>query len=277
LYALRQELGAEVVRSESILSVDPAVLTSDIAEFREAIAQQDRARASVLVTGMFLQDFRLPGFPEFDRWMDEERMVVGAAASRVLVALAKQADLEDDRDGAVESWRRLTMLDPLSGRYALGFLKALAARGDRAGALAFARAHGIVVRRELDTDPDPEIRQLEAELRAMPAGAVVRAATPGPVASGVTVTEPDETPAAVTRTAPTPLPASARRSRGVATVVAVGIFVVAVLLNAGRLRSAFGGARPEATTFAVGLIREEGVPDKTAPSCSRPIPMSARR
>lgn len=39
LYAMRQELGAEVVRSESILTIDPAAITSDITEFREALGQ----------------------------------------------------------------------------------------------------------------------------------------------------------------------------------------------------------------------------------------------
>src|SRR4029079_5325500 len=71
-------------------------------------------------------------------------------------------------------WRRLTILDPLSGRFALGLIKSLANAGDRAGALSFARAHERLVRRDLETDPDPEIRRLEAELRALPSPSVTR-------------------------------------------------------------------------------------------------------
>jgi DNA-binding SARP family transcriptional activator len=174
LYALRQELGTEVLQPEANLTLDRAILTSDIAEFRAAIAAGDRTRAASLASGPFLQGFSFSTAPEFERWAEEERATFTAEATRVVLALAKEAEASGDHDAAAESWRRLTMLDPLSGRYALGYLKALAGRGDRAGALAFARAHENVVRRELETDADPEIRRLEAELRAMPSPVVVR-------------------------------------------------------------------------------------------------------
>lgn len=259
LYALRQELGVEVVRSEAILSIDPAALTSDLADFRDAAAHQDFARAAALVTGAFLQGFGVPGFPEFDRWIEEEGRVVAAETSRTLLALAKLADAEGDRDAAAEAWRRLTLLDPLSGRFASGFLKALAARGDRAGALAFARSHESLVRRELETDPDPEIRRLEAELRALPTPVVMRVAPP-PVRTP-TIAVPDERrldePADVS---PVVTPPASRWRRPVAFATA-SVLVAAILFNTGRLRSAFGGGPSETPTFAVGLIREEGVPD----------------
>src|SRR5687768_15012895 len=129
LYALRQEVGAEVTRSEAILSIDGDVLASDVADFRDAMAAQDHERAAALATGSFLQGFELPASPEFDRWVDEERTTLSADAARVLLLLAKGADAASDRDAAAEWWRRLTLVDPLSGRFALGYLKALAARG----------------------------------------------------------------------------------------------------------------------------------------------------
>jgi hypothetical protein len=203
----------------------------------------------------------------------------------VVLALAKEAEAGGDHDAAAESWRRLTMLDPLSGRYALGYLKALASRGDRAGALAFARAHESVVQRELETDADPEIRRLEAELRAMPSPVVVRGLTaskPRPPARPDAETgrsEPnDHTPeggrpahapavlpgtpdekAAEASTAANPRPNRAFFTR-VAAVLAV--IVIAGVLTAnlwGRVLRLASGARTP--TFAVGMIREDGVPD----------------
>jgi len=56
---------------------------------------------------------------------------------------------------------------PLSGRYALACMRALSDRGDRADALAFARTHEAVVRRELETDPDREVQKLVRQLRAV--------------------------------------------------------------------------------------------------------------
>ncbi|HEV8364788.1 MAG TPA: BTAD domain-containing putative transcriptional regulator, partial [Gemmatimonadaceae bacterium] len=176
LYSLRQEIGAEVVQSDAILSLDRSALGSDISDFRTALAAGDRARAALLAAGPFLHGFYLTGSPEFERWVEEERAALSAETSRVLLALTKEAEAAHDHDASAEWWRRLSVLDPLSGRYALGYLKALAARGDRAGALAFARAHESIVRRELEADADPEIRRLEAELRAMPSPIVVRGA-----------------------------------------------------------------------------------------------------
>ena len=176
LYSLRQEIGAEVVQSDTILSLDRSALGSDVSDFRTALAAGDRARAASLSAGPFLHGFYLAGSPDFERWVEEERAAITAETSRALLALTKEAEAAHDHDASAEWWRRLSVLDPLSGRYALGYLKALAARGDRAGALAFARAHESIVRRELEADADPEIRRLEAELRAMPSPIVVRGA-----------------------------------------------------------------------------------------------------
>src|SRR5688500_16855467 len=47
----------------------------------------------------------------------------------------------------------------------MGYVRALTAGGDRSKALAFMRQHENVVRRELEAEPDPDIRRIEAELR----------------------------------------------------------------------------------------------------------------
>ncbi len=268
LYALRQELGTEVIRSEAILSIDGNVLSSDVADFREGLAAQEHERAAALAIGPFLQGFDLPGSPEFDRWAEEERTILSADAARILLLLAKAADAAPDRDAAAEAWRRLTLLDPLSGRFASGYLKALAAQGDRAGALAFARTHESVVRRELEADPDPEIRRLESELRALPSPVVVRVAPSTPVA--VRGPEPTDRPVpnevAAVAGGQAPVAGSAARPtwrRQFAVAVSVGLLAViaAVILTADRLSAALGRHGPTTPTFAVGRIDEDGVPD----------------
>jgi DNA-binding SARP family transcriptional activator/tetratricopeptide (TPR) repeat protein len=242
LYALRQELGLDVLKSDSTLVLDRARLCADIAEFRAALSAGDRARAAELVNGPFLHGFALPAAPEVERWIEEQRSALAAESTRVIMTLAKEADAARDYDVAIERWRRLTTLDPLSGRFAAGYLKALAARGDRAGALAFARAHEALVRRELESDPDPDIRRLEAELRAIPAPMVART-------EPASVTEPAERPAQVITGV------RQRRGWGILAAALVVATIVAALLAA----RAGGGKKP--ATFAVGMIREDGVPD----------------
>lgn len=166
-YALRMDLGCEVFRNGgTTLSLDPAAMTADIVEYQNALAAGDRARAVALVKGPFLDGFYLAGCPSFDSWVEDERQRTGASATAALIALAGAATRTGDHDAAANWWRELTVRDPLNSRYALGYLKALSARGDRVEALAFARRHESVVRRELETDPDPDVRALEAELRA---------------------------------------------------------------------------------------------------------------
>ena len=106
LYALRQELGTEVINSDVGLSLDRAALSSDVGEFRAALAAGDRARAAALVKGPFLDGFYLSGAPEFERWAEDQRASLGVEATRVLLALTKEAAVAGDHDAAIEWWHR---------------------------------------------------------------------------------------------------------------------------------------------------------------------------
>jgi DNA-binding SARP family transcriptional activator len=266
LYVLRQELGGDAVRASANLSLDRGVVDSDVGEFRRAIAVGDAARAASVVNGPFLDGFYLAGASGFDRWVEEERAALGDAAGRAILSLAREAESRRDYDAAAGWWRRLTRLDPLSGRYALGFLRTLAAGGDRAGALAFARAHESVVRRELESDADPAIRKLEAELRAMPAPVDVRTSPPATVpraasafAAGSTGQAPGSGAAEGTRTT-----TSVRRlpRTVIAMFTLMGVVTGVATFASGKWAASLltrGSTGPP--TLAVGMVLEEGVPD----------------
>jgi DNA-binding SARP family transcriptional activator len=168
MYTLRHEVGREIVQSDFALSLDASAITADTIEFRAALGRGDRAAAAALVRGPFLAGFYLPSAAPFQRWVEEERARLHTAATGAIVSLATEASAANDGDAAVRWWRQLTHLDPLSGRFALGYLEALAARGDRAEALDFARHHAALVRRELETGPDAEIQRVEGALRSLP-------------------------------------------------------------------------------------------------------------
>jgi DNA-binding SARP family transcriptional activator len=260
LYALRHEIGAEVIVGDGVLALDRKSLSCDIVEFRAAIASGDRTKAASLATGPFLNGFTLPSSPEFERWADEERATISTDATKLLLMLAKESTAAGDLDAAADWWRQLTQLDPLSGRFALGLLKALASAGDRAGALAFARTHERLVRRELEADPDPEIRKLEAELRALPSPAVVRA-TPKKAAAVPSLADTIE--ASRAELAPqAPPPQRRTPNRPFLIVVALVVLLgLVTAISAMRRRADAETALSKTPTFAVGLIREEGVPD----------------
>ena len=265
LYALRQELGDDVVQAEGALLLDRSRMGSDVGDFRAALVAGDRRRAADLARGPFLDGFFLPGAAGFERWAEDERAALTADATRALLVLAKEAESSGDLDGAADWWRRLTLVDPLSGRYALGFLKALAAGGDRAGALAFARAHEEVVRRELEADPDPEIRRIEIELRALPSPPVVRQAPMVQArAQAGTPTDAAETPNAARLPPALESRASSsgltRRRRLTIALASLAVVAAVTFVATDRWRPLLG-MTPRAGTFAVGMILEEGVPD----------------
>lgn len=257
LYALRQELGADVIIGDGVLALDRNVLSCDLTEFRLALSAGDKAQAASLASGSFLNGFALPACPEFERWADEERAVINTQSTKLLSSLAKDATARGDHEAAADWYRRLTIVDPLSGRFALGYLKALASSGDRAGALAFARTHERLVRRELEADPDPEIRKLEADLRALPSPAVARIAPKkNPLVAQLDSDQSESLPHAVA--VPTTRTLFSRPLTIVVALVALIGLAVAVSAMRGDRGSVIAGRSP---TYAVGMISEEGVPD----------------
>ncbi|HEX5073150.1 MAG TPA: BTAD domain-containing putative transcriptional regulator [Gemmatimonadaceae bacterium] len=256
-YALRHDVGRDIIRSDFALSLDPSVITADVTEFRAALARGDRAAAATIVRGPFLAGFYVPAAAPFQRWVEEERARLHTAATNAIATLAADASASNDKDAAVGWWRQLTQLDPLSGRFAVGYLTALAERGDRAEALDFARSHAALVRRELETEPDPEIQRIEARLRS----ASVPSATPAPppvAVPGPTAPQPAESPPASGSSVAADRPGRGHRLTRLAVAVAV-VVIVGVAARTLLQSQPDAGASEATPTLAVGLIRDDGV------------------
>ncbi len=177
LYALRRDLHAqELFLGSSELRLNPQVVSTDVQEFEAALAQGELERAVALYHGPFLDGFFLSGAPEFERWTDGERARLAQCLGRACEALATAATARRDHPAALEWCRRLAALDALNSRYALGLVKALAAAGDRAGALRYARTHEDLLRTELGASLDEAFAATVGELRAQTTGGVPRAA-----------------------------------------------------------------------------------------------------
>lgn len=166
LYALRKDLGAEAAISGSKeLCLDAALVSSDVAEFAAAVARGDDERAVALYHGPFLDGFHLPGADEFARWVERERAAIAADHSRALESLARAARIAGNPSGAVAWWRKLAAIEPLNARVTVGLMDAMAAAGDRAGALQHARVYELLIEQELDLPPDKEVLAVAERLR----------------------------------------------------------------------------------------------------------------
>ena len=271
LYSLRRDLGGEAVLATPDLRLDPRTLTSDLEEFRAAIASKNWERAAGLYTGPFLEGFYLGEAPEFERWAEEERSALATSGIRAIESFARECSDAGRTEEMVEQWRRLTRLDPFNSRFAASYMEALASSGDRAAALAHGKAHAELVKRELDAEPDRAIRHLMARLREpdRPSVPVVRVADDAkPLVVAVATPSPapveiEVPPArAVSEDPPSPpvtVPSSPKRR----IAGAIGVAAALVLLALGW-RTVTALRADERPVLAVGRIRDLVAPDSAA-------------
>jgi TolB-like protein/DNA-binding SARP family transcriptional activator/Tfp pilus assembly protein PilF len=211
LRAARRTFGQDVFASlPTALALNRDILGTDVTEFDEAIAASAWERAVELYTGPFLDGVFINDAPEFERWSEGERSRRAHSQARALESLAAAADAASDPGRAIGWWRRLVQAEPLSARYAIGLMRALAAAGDRSGALEFARVYEALVRQELSVPPDRAVTELAETLRSAPPGGVRPPIAPPPAsrpAAAAVATVPEPATAS-------PVPALSSRANG---------------------------------------------------------------
>ena len=164
-YALRRDLHADdLFLGSTELRLNPAVVTSDVQAFDDALQREELARAVDRYSGPFLDGFYLSEASEFERWLDGERTQLARQFSDALATLATGAAAQGDHRAAADWWRRLTALDPLSSQAALGLMTALVAAGESAAAIKHARAHEAFLQEEMGTAPDAAVLALVQQL-----------------------------------------------------------------------------------------------------------------
>jgi TolB-like protein/DNA-binding SARP family transcriptional activator/tetratricopeptide (TPR) repeat protein len=164
-YALRHDLNEpELLIGATELRLNPAVISSDVQVFEEALGGGDLAAAVRAYAGPFLDGFYVDGAGEFERWADAERARLLHRACRALESIAVEATARSDVREAVGWWRRLSEVDPLSSRAALGLMTALVAAGEPAAAIQHARVHEAFLHEELGAAPDAAVLALVKRL-----------------------------------------------------------------------------------------------------------------
>jgi len=164
LYAQRRQVGDEsLFLGRKTLRLNPAAIQTDVAAFERSLDDGALESGVALYRGPFLDGFFLKDAPEFERWSETHRARLARRATDAFAELARRAAGRGDQSGSVEWWRRSLELDPFDTQRTLSLVEALAAAGDRAGALLTARRHEELLQRELGVAPDA--RFLEAVRR----------------------------------------------------------------------------------------------------------------
>lgn len=165
LYALRRQLAASLFLSVEPIRLNPEVITSDVTVFDEAFERGDMEAATAAYRGPFLDGFYLGDTGEFERWAEAERARLGQRYATCLDRLARRAIESGDATGAIQHWRKLIALDPMSSRVTLGLMSALVDAGESAAAVRHGRAYEALVRAE-GAEPTPAISALLNRLLA---------------------------------------------------------------------------------------------------------------
>ena len=147
VYVLRSALGEEaILTSGDSVRLNPDVVESDVAAFRDALEGGDLEAAAHVYAGAFLDGFYLSDAGEFEHWMESERSRFAAEYARAVESLAEAADQAGDFRRAADHWHRLTLHDPFNSRYVVNLMGALTAAGDPANALKQAKDHESLLR-----------------------------------------------------------------------------------------------------------------------------------
>jgi DNA-binding SARP family transcriptional activator len=114
LYVIRQQVGAEVVRTrgDDEVSLDPGVLQCDAGEFRGRLEADRVEDALALWQGDFLPGLFIPDAAEFEHWLDTERRGLREGGAMVLARASLARETHGDLGGAASLQARLVDLDP---------------------------------------------------------------------------------------------------------------------------------------------------------------------
>jgi DNA-binding SARP family transcriptional activator/TolB-like protein len=189
LYALRRDLGIDdLFLGSGDLRLNPARVSSDLCEFEAVRREGNLERAVELYRGPFLDGFFLSDALEFERWVENERVGLRQRVVEALETLAAAAAAAGDYRRAAGWWQRLAEHDPLSSRVTVHLMSALAAAGNRAGALDRAQSYQVLLQRELGAAPNPAVLALADQLRRQPReGGFPRPSSAAPLVPAIAV------------------------------------------------------------------------------------------
>src|SRR5947199_4561136 len=165
VYSIRHALGSDLILSTAReLRLNSDLFRVDVWEFEQAIRAGQWAAAVGHYKGPLLDGFHFAESSELESWIDTNRTRLRLDYQKALESLAYLAAAASDHSQSVMWLRRLANSDPFSAGATKKLMRALAAAGDRAGAVKHARLYQELVRQELEMEPDAEIADLAAAL-----------------------------------------------------------------------------------------------------------------
>lgn len=168
LHRLRTSLpqGAVVVEGREDVGISAAHLSADAVCFETHLRAGDLAAALRLYDGDFLAGFHAPGTaPEFEDWIVTERERLQRRAFNALLVLVEAEQKSGSDEAAIPWLRRALELRPGDETVCRRLVEALAAAGDRSGALAEYDRFARRLHDEYGLRPSAETRAVPDSIR----------------------------------------------------------------------------------------------------------------
>ncbi|HUQ47888.1 MAG TPA: BTAD domain-containing putative transcriptional regulator [Gemmatimonadaceae bacterium] len=160
LYFLRERLGRGVIvnRGNEEVGVNPAQMTSDVAQLRDFLAADQPEQALSLYQGPLLPGFHAQELNDFQDWLDAQRRALAEAVLNAALTLSTLAERDNNFAEAVHWARRGCEISPLDENCRQQLLRLLMLHGNVAAARAEYARFAERLRSELDADPDDATR-----------------------------------------------------------------------------------------------------------------------
>ncbi len=166
VHFLRQALGDDVLtgRGDDELAIPETAITSDVARFRQALADHHYETALDLYRGDFLSGVYVTSAPAFEEWLEEERGHLRAAAAKAAWTLAERLEAEAPERAKSYAAMAVTM-DPYDEASLRRQLSQLDRLGDRAAAVQAYEDFATRYRADLELEPAVETQLLITSIR----------------------------------------------------------------------------------------------------------------
>ncbi len=167
IYALKRELGEECLQVEGD-SVELAGEACDVdaTTLQEAAEAERWAAVIELYRGPFLDQFQLPGAPEFEKWQSATRVRLARLARGAFRHLVEEHVNQGDLAAALTTASRWATLEPLEDEAQHTCIALLARSGQRSTALKHYETYRSRLASELEVEPLEETRAMVERVRA---------------------------------------------------------------------------------------------------------------
>ena len=170
LYNLRRELGEEVIltQGDDEVGLDLDLVGCDVFAFDIAVKEGQLEKAVSIYKGSVLKGLYSSDCPEFEHWLDGQRLPRDQAYADAVEQLAAAAVQRGNHRRAADWLHRLLLVDPLDARVTVLLMNTLDECGDRTAAIRVGEKHVAAVRRELSGEAGTKVVETLERLRLKP-------------------------------------------------------------------------------------------------------------